>query len=114
MLEHQDRYVEDITEELTGRREYEASIIARAWNDPMFRDRLVSDPRGVFLEEFGIEVPPDVELNVLVEKPGSIYLVIPNDPSSLDQDELTEEQKQESAARGALCHITNVQWIGTC
>jgi hypothetical protein len=48
-------------------------VIARAWRDPDFLDRLVSGPREV-LTAAGIELPPGVEVRVVVDTPTVKYV----------------------------------------
>jgi len=64
-------------------------IVARAWTDDKFRQRLVNDPATV-LREQGIEVPYDVELQVVEDTPEICHLVLPTSPASdLSDEELT-------------------------
>jgi hypothetical protein len=43
-----------------------ARVVARAWNDDGFRQRLLAEPEGV-LREAGIALPPGVPLRVVEE-----------------------------------------------
>jgi nitrile hydratase len=55
-----------------------------------YRSRAVSDPRGV-LDEFGVELPEDVEVRVVDSTANIRYLVIPRRPSgteSMSEDDL--------------------------
>jgi len=69
------------------REELEAQIVARAWADESFRERLRSDPRGAVAEVTGIVVPESVEIHVLEETPEKGYLVIP-----LNRVKISDEQ----------------------
>ncbi|NOU65526.1 NHLP leader peptide family natural product precursor [Paenibacillus sp. LMG 31461] len=60
-------------------------IIKKAWEDADFKARLLADPRSALKQDFGIEVPEDIELSVLAETPAHYALVIPPQPEELDQ-----------------------------
>ena len=70
------------------RRDFEAKIVARAWSDESFRDRLKADPRSAVAEETGITVPESIQIEVLEETPEKAYLVIPADRVSIPDEEL--------------------------
>jgi hypothetical protein len=68
------------------REELEAQIVARAWADEAFRERLRTDPHGAVAEVTGVVVPDSVEIEVLEETPEKGYLVIP-----LNRVEISDE-----------------------
>lgn len=60
--------------------------------DPSARERLVSDPEGV-LREYGLVVPPDVQVKLLEATDTTRYLVLPPPvppDGELSEDELTQ------------------------
>jgi hypothetical protein len=69
------------------RDELEAQIVARAWADEGFRERLKTDPRATVAEVTGLAVPESIEIEVLEETPEKGYLVIP-----LNRVEISDEQ----------------------
>jgi hypothetical protein len=70
------------------REELEAQIVARAWADEGFRDRLRSDPRGAVAEVTGFLMPEAIEVEVLEETPEKGYLVIPLNRVEISDEEL--------------------------
>jgi hypothetical protein len=63
-------------------------LVARAWDDDGFRQRLLAEP-GAVLREEGIDVPGDVELRVVegdaAEDDGdAAYLRLPPKPAAED------------------------------
>jgi hypothetical protein len=70
------------------RRELEAQIVARAWADEGFRERLRTDPRAALAEETGVAVPESIEIEVLEETPEKGYLVIPLNRVEISDEEL--------------------------
>lgn len=71
-----------------------AQIIKKAWEDPQFKQQLQDDPASALKEAFGLELPPDIKLNVVEETPSSYYLVIPSKP----EDALTVSSKSVQSA----------------
>ncbi|MEJ2116725.1 MAG: NHLP leader peptide family RiPP precursor [Alphaproteobacteria bacterium] len=64
-----------------------AKVIAKSWNDPAFKERLMSDPKAV-LAESGVSVPEGVDVNVYESTKQKWALVIPPAPAS---GELSDE-----------------------
>jgi hypothetical protein len=62
-----------------ARNKQHAKILARAWADPDFQQQLMANPKEIFRAE-GIEVPDEVKLNVLVDNPEHINLVLSDQP----------------------------------
>jgi hypothetical protein len=69
-------------------------IIAKAWADDAFKERLLTDSRRV-LEEEGIPVPPGVEVKVVEQTDTQFYVVLPKKPTD---SELIEELGNREAA----------------
>jgi Nitrile hydratase, alpha chain len=70
------------------RQDLEAKIVARAWADEGFRQRLKTDPRATVAEETGISVPASVQIEVVEETPEKAYLVIPMNRVAVSDEEL--------------------------
>jgi len=77
-------------------------IVARAWADDEFKDRLLSDPRTV-LRENGIEIAPDVHVNVVENTEKLVYFTLPANPSGdLSEEELSPVAGADSFSGGCL------------
>ncbi|MGC1879392.1 MAG: NHLP leader peptide family RiPP precursor [Rhabdochlamydiaceae bacterium] len=74
-----------------------AKIIAKAWSDPAFKQRLLKDPLTVFKEN-GIELPPGVQCKVNESTDKIVYLSLPKKPSG----EVSEESLKKIA--GGYCY----------
>ncbi len=62
-----------------GRKEHRrkmAKIIAKAWTDESFKERLVSDPKAVLIEN-GIDLPAGLQVKVLEQTEKEMYIVLP-------------------------------------
>lgn len=77
-----------------------AKLVARAWTDEAFRDRLKDDPCSV-IREYGYEVPSGVTLRVLEEDDRNWYMVLPPAPAG---DLSMNEQELEAVAGGQIYH----------
>ncbi len=72
-------------------------IIARSWIDAEFKKRFMLTPREV-LAEYGIELPGDIQLNVVEDTANVHHFILPAPPT----DELVEEELVEKNA--AYCY----------
>jgi len=60
-------------------------IIAKAWTDEGFKQRLLSEPT-IVLQEHGIEFPEGVEFRMLESTSSLIYLIVPPRPGPEDME----------------------------
>lgn len=72
-----------------------SKIVARCWQDPDFKQRLLGNPKEVLAEAIGRQIPEHVEVKILEETPNNLYLVLPVPPST--SEELSEEQLEAVA-----------------
>jgi nitrile hydratase subunit alpha len=70
-----------------------------------YRSRAVIDPRGV-LREFGLELPPDVEIRVWDTSAEVRYLVLPERPAGTEN--LTEAQLEALVTRDSMIGVAKV------
>jgi hypothetical protein len=68
-------------------------VLARAWQDEPFKQRLVADPRAV-LREQGIVVPSGQAVRVVENTAETVHLVLPPKPA---EGELSDEQLDQVA-----------------
>jgi Nitrile hydratase, alpha chain len=73
---------------LPTRHQLEAQIVARAWSDDAFRERLKTDPRAAVAEVTGVDVPQSIQIEVLEETPEKGYLVIPLNRVAIADEQL--------------------------
>jgi len=65
--------------------EMKAHLIAKADENADFRTRLVADPKSVILDEFGISVPEDFNVEVHEDGSNTVHLVLPSAPLSEEE-----------------------------
>jgi hypothetical protein len=73
-----------------------AKVVAQAWSDEAYKERLLRDPRSV-LTEAGLAVPSSVEITVVEDSAEKRHLVLPPKPA---EEEVTEEALAGVAAGG--------------
>ncbi len=56
-----------------------ARIVARAWDDPAFKARLLADPAGVLHEE-GFPIEPGQKVQVTEVDPNESHFILPRKP----------------------------------
>lgn len=64
-------------------------VIARAWTDPEFKERLRLDPKAA-LSEMAIEFPDHVQVEVVENSENKVYLTLPQSPwgEAVSDDEI--------------------------
>jgi nitrile hydratase alpha subunit len=65
-----------------------AMVTARAWRDPAFRQRLVSDPKSVLAEE-GLEVPAGTDVQVFEDTATVKYVNLTRDAQDAPPQQLS-------------------------
>ena len=85
------------------RKDIEARIIAKAWKDEAYKQKLISNPKAVFEQEFNIQFPAEIKVEVKEENPTSLYFVLPIRPEIAGQ-QISDEQLAaiSGGASGAL------------
>ncbi len=91
------------SEMLRARRQMEAHLILRAWEDEGFRKLLLSEPKRAIEQVFGQAVPEGIDIKVMQEDPSELYVVIPPVPAQeLSQEDLAEITGGGSGSGAAL------------
>ena len=72
-------------------------IIAKAWMDEGFKQKLLSEPAEILREE-GIELPPGVEIRMVENTDNVFHFVLPAKPVG---DVISDDQLEKISAGGA-------------
>jgi hypothetical protein len=70
-------------------------LVARAWGDEAFKARLLAEP-ATALAEYGVELPPGLEVRVHADTATLVHLALPPAPP----EELSDEQLDAVAGAG--------------
>jgi hypothetical protein len=71
-------------------------VVARAWSDETYKQRLLSDPKAA-LAEAGLPIPPNLTVQVHEATPTQFHLVLPPPPRGRDGDKLSESELDQVA-----------------
>ena len=74
-------------------------VVAKAWQDEAFKQRLLNDPHGVLLEH-GVQVPAGAQVRVVENTDEAHHLVLPQPPR-----DLSIEQLDAIAGGGGACSL---------
>ena len=69
-----------------------ARLIARAWHDPDFKRQLLANPKAAIEQEFGIELPADLEVTAVEDTPDHLHLVVPVNRTGLTEERLGTDE----------------------
>lgn len=78
------------------REELEKEIIKKAREDESFKKALMDNPKEA-LGQLGVEFPAELEVKIVEESAGVVYLVLPVEP-----DQLTDQQLDGVAGGGCF------------
>ncbi len=83
------------------RQDLEALLVAKAWNDEAFKEKLLKNPKAVIEEELGSPLPETINVRILEETEDTIYISLPKKPEESSSEELSEEEL-EAVAGGII------------
>lgn len=73
-----------------------AEVIAKAWSDESFKQKLIANPKET-LKEMGVETPANMPIKVCDGSDGTFYLVLPKKP----QENMTDEDLKKMSGGGS-------------
>jgi hypothetical protein len=97
-----------MTEQKTpvGRKEFEAKIVKKTWENAVFKKELLANPKSVLERELqsiqpGVKLPASINVKVVEETADTIYLVLPRNPKEALGKELSDSEL-EAVAGGTI------------
>jgi len=60
-----------------SRRQFEELLIIKAFQDISFKRELIENPKMAIAQNFGVQLPVDIEIRVLQEDEKVLYVVLP-------------------------------------
>jgi|WetSurMetagenome_2_1015567.scaffolds.fasta_scaffold123654_2 hypothetical protein len=84
------------------RRDLEARIIAKAWRDPEYKKRLLSDPKGVLQSEIqaidpAVKLPDSLQAYAHEETANTYHFVLPRNPRDISLSEVLSDDLEAVA-----------------
>ncbi|WP_438433855.1 NHLP leader peptide family RiPP precursor [Gorillibacterium sp. sgz500922] len=69
----------------------QSQVIQRAWKDPDFKTKLLSDPKAAIQEALGISLPGHLKLKAVEESADEMVLVLPPSPAAVMKTKVTPQ-----------------------
>lgn len=87
------------------RKNFEAELVDKALKDDRFRQALLADPKGALEREWGVTLPPDMQISVHQESRNHLHVVLPSAAGAGDALQSAEMQPVilSSWGHAALC-----------
>lgn len=93
-----------LSQSLSQRAKLEHNLIERAWEDETFKQELINNPKAVINRESKLQLPEELEVEVLQETVNKVYLVIPENSAQLAAEaQLSEEDLERVAGGVTIC-----------
>lgn len=98
----------------TSRRAFEARIIAKAWKDPSYKQRLLTNPKAVLQQEVAavdptVVLPAELQVQVHEEAPNVYHLVLPRNPREISLGELIGDNLEAVSPQTIAVVVSTVQ-----
>ena len=90
---------------MTEQRNALAELFAACWKDEALKARFMSDPKAV-LAEHGIDVPDNIDVNVVENSDNTVHITMPKDPTG--STELSDEELAGAAGGTPLTLFATV------
>jgi hypothetical protein len=82
------------------RQDVETQIVTSAWKDETYKQELLSNPKAIIEQAFGVKLPETVTVHVMEENATSLYFILPQRPE-LPEGEISDAEL-EAVAGGTL------------
>jgi hypothetical protein len=99
---------------ITSRRAFEARIIAKAWKDPSYKQRLLANPKAALQQEVAavdpsVVLPAELHVQVHEEAPNVYHLVLPRNPRDISLGELIGDNLEAVSPQTIAVVVATVQ-----
>jgi hypothetical protein len=91
-----------------GRKKLDELLFDRVGKDNAFRSRLLKTPKSALEEVLGTKLPDNIRINVVEEKPGEFFIVVPPPSIPASKEELSETDLAQVAGGDFGTAISNV------
>lgn len=98
-------------EQALMRQYIQARIIAKAWKDEAYKQKLLTNPKIVIGREFDMEFSEEVNVQILEEDSSSFYFILPMSPMKITE-ELSQYELEVIAGGGLIKKATGLERTG--
>ncbi|MBD2387092.1 NHLP leader peptide family RiPP precursor [Cylindrospermum sp. FACHB-282] len=88
----------------------EEKIIAKAMEDPTYKQCLISNPKAVIEKELGEKLADDLIIEVIQQSPKHLYLLLPAEIDELVAAGIISESELNSVAGGVIPLVSAISW----
>ncbi|MBD2131924.1 NHLP leader peptide family natural product precursor [Sphaerospermopsis sp. FACHB-1094] len=91
---------QEALEALSKRSEFENQLVIKAYEDEAFRQQLLADPKTIYEQELGTNIPDSFKIQVVEELPNTIYMVLPRKTEEVGAEGELSDEALEAVAGG--------------
>jgi hypothetical protein len=102
---------QDAIEALRKRSEFEDKLVIRAYEDESFKQQLLADPKTIYEQELGTNIPDSFKIEVLQEQPNTIYFVLPRKAEAAGEEGELSDEALEAVAGGGWAIASRETWV---
>lgn len=96
---------------LNKRSEFENQLVIRAYEDEAFRQQLLADPKTIYEQELGTNIPESFKIEVVEEQPNTIYMVLPRKTEEVGAEGELSDEALEAVAGGTGFIASKKKWV---
>lgn len=108
-LEGQEK--QQAIEALGKRSDFENNLVIKAYEDEAFRQQLLADPKTIYEQELGTNIPDSFKIEVIEEQPNTIYLVLPRKAEEAGAEGELSDEALEAVAGGGWAVGSRRNWV---
>ena len=103
---------QDLLEGLQKRSEFENKLVVKAYEDEAFRQELIANPKKIYEQELGTNIPDSLTIQVLEEQPNTVYMVLPRKAEEAGAEGELSDEALEAVAGGGWGIVTRKWFVG--
>lgn len=69
----------------------QSQIVQKAWQDPSFKSKLLSNPKEALQQFLDISLPDNIKIQTLEENENEFYIVLPPSPAKAIMADVTPQ-----------------------
>jgi Nitrile hydratase, alpha chain len=95
-----------------SRQEIEAHLVAKTWKDESFKQQLLSNPKAVIEKEFGVQLPAELNVQIVEEDAQTLYINLPMRPDFSGTELSDRELEAVAGGTTPVCGAITVAAAG--